>query len=108
MAEFRRSAPQPEGDGICVTRVAKFFGHNRRLLGAEFVVATDSPSSLKTVWHPAFFKAASCKAGSEAGNGTTRSFEDPVENVIRTLRADALTFGHLLHQRTDAAEKLAA
>jgi hypothetical protein len=44
-------------------RVAGLQGFRQRVRAGRFVVAPDTPSSLNTVLHPAFFKAASCKAG---------------------------------------------
>jgi len=47
---------------ISVSPCSSFFRQRRR--AGRFVVAPESPSPLKTVWHPAFFSAASCKASS--------------------------------------------
>jgi len=46
---------------LSVSPCSSFFRQRRR--AGCFVVAPDKPSPLKTVWHLAFFSAASCEAG---------------------------------------------
>ena len=46
---------------MSVSPCSSFFKHRSR--AGRFVVAPDNPSSLKMVLHPAFFSAASCRAG---------------------------------------------
>jgi hypothetical protein len=50
----------PNDQSVAVFQLLQAAAQGR---AGRWVVAPDSPSSLKTVLHPAFFSAASCRAG---------------------------------------------